>query len=500
MKEVYKVLLAFVFISTITKTIGQENVFLDRTYWKDNPSIEQIDKDITLGNDPTELNKFAFDAVSFALLEKVDNETIKYLLTKKGNDVNKKTHDGRTYIFWAIYRDNLEMMQYLLDKGAKTDIVDSHGYSLLNFGAVTGQTNTKLYDFCIANGADPLKEKNNNGANPMLLMAPFLEDDTMITYFLDKGIDLHSKDDKGNGIFNYAAKKGNKKLLDLLIKKGVAYKELNGNGGNAFIFASQGTRGTENSLDAYKYLEALGIQPNVVTKDGINPLHALAFKNKALDIFNYFIEKGVDVNQANSKGDTPFSNAVSRNDFNSISHLIKGVSNINHANKSGVTPLMKAAQRNSLEVVDLLLKNGADPMLKDVEGNSLAYYVVQSYNTKKQEEFDKKVSLLKEKGVNFTKQQADGETLWHLAIKKNDLSLLKKIAQLDVPLNTKNSEGNTALHLAAMKAQNADVLKFLLENGADKNIQTSFDETVFDLASENELLQKQNIQLDFLQE
>ncbi|WP_299609384.1 ankyrin repeat domain-containing protein [uncultured Aquimarina sp.] len=496
----YKYCTCLILVFVLTKMTAQQNVFLDRAYWKANPTIDQIDKDIANGNDPTELNRFAFDAVSWALIEKVDNTTIKYLLTKKGNDVNKKTHDGRTYIFWAIYRDNLEMMQYLLDKGARTDFIDSHGYSVLNFGAVTGQTNTKLYDFCIANGADPLKEKSNDGANPMLLVAPFLEDDTLITYFLDKGIDLHSKDDKGNGIFNYAAKKGNKKLLDLLIQKGVTYKELNDNGGNAFIFASQGTRGTENSLDVYKYLEALGIQPNVVTKDGVNPLHALAFKNKDLNIFNYFIEKGVDVNQADSKGDTPFANAVSRNDFNSISHLIKSVSNINHANKSGVTPLMKAAQRNSLEVVDLLLKNGADPILKDVEGNSLAYYVVQSYNAKKPDEFDKKISLLKEKGVNFTEQQADGETLWHLAVKKNDLSLLKKIAQLDVSLNTKNSDGNTALHLAAMKAKNTDVLKFLLENGADKNIQTSFDETVFDLASENELLQKQNIQLNFLQD
>ncbi|SEL36522.1 Ankyrin repeat [Aquimarina amphilecti] len=500
MKKVFDLMVIVVFVIFFAKTNAQENVFLDRAYWKLNPSIDQINKDIATGNDPAELNKFAFDAVSYALIEKVDNSTIKYLLGKKGNDVNKKTHDGRTYIFWAIYRDNLEMMQFLLKKGAKTDVIDSHGYSLLNFGAVTGQKNTKLYDFCIENGADVLTEKNNDGANPLLLVAPFLEDDSLITYFTGKGIDLHSQDDNGNGIFNYAAKKGNKTVLELLIKKGVVYKTLNHLDGNAFIFASQGTRNSVNNLELYKYLENIGIRPDVVTDDGINPLHAIAFKNKEQEIFNYFIEKGVDINQANKKGDTPFANAVSRNDLESVKYLITYVKDINQSNKSGITPLMTAVQRNTFDVINLLLDKGANTKVKDVEGNSLAYYVLKSYNKEKPEEFDKKIVLLQEKGVNLKEPQADGETLWHLAAKENDLTLLKKIEKLNIPLNEKNDEGNTALHLAAMKANKTNVLKFLLENGADKNIQTSFKETVFDLASENELLQKQNIELDFLQE
>ncbi|MBL4663603.1 MAG: ankyrin repeat domain-containing protein [Flavobacteriaceae bacterium] len=165
-------LVLFVFSSEV---IAQKNIFLTRDYWKVNPSIAQIEKDIEAGNNPTELNGNAFDAVVYALLEKTDNNSIKYLLTKEGNGVNKRTHDGRTYIFWAAYKDNLEMMKYLVLKGAKTDLIDSHGYSVLNFAAVTGQLNTKLYDFCIAQGSDPKNEKNNDGANALLLVAPFLK-------------------------------------------------------------------------------------------------------------------------------------------------------------------------------------------------------------------------------------------------------------------------------------------------------------------------------------
>ena len=40
---------------------------------------------------------------------------------------------------------------------------------------------------------------------------------------------------------------------------------------------------------------------------------------------------------------------------------------------------------------------------------------------------------------------------------------------------------------AAMKATDTTILKFLLDQGADKTIKTEFDETVLDLANENEL-------------
>jgi len=41
-------------------------------------------------------------------------------------------------------------------------------------------------------------------------------------------------------------------------------------------------------------------------------------------------------------------------------------------------------------------------------------------------------------------------------------------------------------------------MKYLISKGADVKIKTSFEESVYDLADENELLQKQNTQLNFL--
>ena len=38
------------------------------------------------------------------------------------------------------------MVNYFIGNGAKMDVIDDKGYSLLNFCAVTGQQNPELYE------------------------------------------------------------------------------------------------------------------------------------------------------------------------------------------------------------------------------------------------------------------------------------------------------------------------------------------------------------------
>ena len=148
------------FLIGFTPLFGQvSNVFLNRDFWKSNPSVTEIDKQISLGNDVSELNKFAFDGMSYALIEKVNDNTLKYVLKQPGNGVNKLTHDGRTYMFWAAYKGNLEMMKYLVSHGAKTDVIDSHGYTIANFAARSGIQDVNLYAFLANSGANFIEDK-----------------------------------------------------------------------------------------------------------------------------------------------------------------------------------------------------------------------------------------------------------------------------------------------------------------------------------------------------
>lgn len=492
-----KLIFAFIVLTSVLKA-QTKNEFFDRKFWKTNPNIETVEQKITEGNNPTTLNPYGFDAVVYAILEKTSNKVIKHLLSKKGNDVNKLTHDKRTYIFWAAYANNVELMKHLIAQKARMDLKDSHNFSVLTFAAATGNKNKEVYELCIKNGIDIKTDVDEHGANALLLLLPHLKDLSLLDYFISKGISISSTDNDGNGAFNYVAKNGNKKMLDILIKRGLPYKNRNKNNGNAMLLATQGSRKGYNSLSFFKYLEKLEIQANVTNKQGKTPLHNLAYGNKDIETFSYFLNKGVNVNQEDKNGNTPLINAAGRNSLEIVALLAKNTKSINHKNKKGNSALSMAIQRNSLEVVEYLINNKADVLVKDTKGNSLAYYLVKSYNTKDPKIFKNKMNILIKNGVNLKEQQQNNSSLFHIALSKNNIDLLKEINKLKIDVNAKNSEGLTVLHKAVMQAKNTKIINYLLSIHANKAITTDFGETVYDLAKENEVLTSKNVDLNFL--
>lgn len=492
--KIFSVLLV---LSCSATALAQENQFLNRDFWKSNPGIAEVEAAIAEGNDPAELNEHMFDAVSYAFLEKVNNEVIKHLIGKKGNEVDKLTHDGRTYIFWAAYRNNVEMMKWLVEKGAKANIEDAHGYSVINFAAVAGQTNPKLYDFLLANDAD-IKATTHGGANALLLVSSHTKDFDIVNYFVDKGLPFESVDNNGLGIFQYASKGGNIPLLKTLIEKGADHKIVGKNGDNALAMAAYGNRGGKNSKEVFDYLQGLGISSKVVNEDGENLLHMISWENEDKSLFNHLINAGLDVNLQDKEGRTPLMNAASYNNLEIVQLLGEHVEDINIQDKKGRSALAKAVEINKPDVITYLLEQGADIKAVDKNGNTLAYNLIQRYNANNPKPFEAKLKVLSAAGLKLDKSQHEGNTLLHLAAKENNIVLLKRLEEFGIDINAKNDEGNTALHLAAMSTDDGSILTYLIDQGADKTAKTEFEETVYDLAKENELLKQQQIELDFL--
>ena len=468
------------------------NIFHDRNFWKTNPSIALIEQQILEGNDVAALNKNAFDGLVYAILENTDIHTVKYLLSKEGNAVNKKTHDGRTYIFWAAYKNNLALIKYLVSRNAKTDLVDSHGYTVLNFAASAGQTNIKMYDYLLKMSANIKTDTNHKGANVLLLVAPYLENYRLVTYLLSKGASLKDTDTAGNGLFEYASKGGNITFLTTLIKKGIATGE------NAMLFASQGLRRKKNTLTTYKFLESVGVKPNVIDASGKNPLHAIAYNSKDLETYRYFISKGVNPNLQDHEGNSPYMNAANSNILEVVSFLSKTLKDVNLKDANGRTALAKAIQRNTIDVVQFLLEENADITSVDAKGNTLSYYLMQTFNANKPSTFEEKLTTLQQHGLVVNRLQQKGNTLLHLATEEDDLALIKRLRAFNIDVNKQNEEGFSALQMAAMTSKNVAVLTYLISIGANKNIKTAFNETLYDLASENELLKKNNFDIHFL--
>lgn len=485
--------LQLVFVFTLLVNILQaqvKNIFLDKKFWETNPTVAIIDKKIEENNNITQLNLNGFDPVTYAILAETPNTIIKYLLSKKGNGVNKLTHDKRTYIFWAAYKGNIELVKYLIDNKARLDLKDSHNFSPLTFAANAGLKNKEIYDLLIKNGIDIKSDLDENKANALLLLIPHLKDFTLIDYFTSKGLSINSIDKDGNGVFNYAAKKGNKTMLQLLIKKDISYKNLNKNGGNAMLLATKGSRNGYNSLTFFNYLESLDINPKISTKNGKNPLHNLAYGNKDVNVFNYFISKGNKINQIDKNKNTPLLNASGKNSLEIIQLLASNTKNINHVNKDGKSALTNAL-RNTPKVIKFLLEKGADVSIIDTKGNNLGYYLFKTFNSKN--EFKEKLELLKTKELDVKKPQKNGNTLYHLAVEKQSIAMLGFIEDYKIDINTKNKKGLTALQEAVLVAKNDKIIKYLIAEGASKNVKTDFNETLYDLAKENEALKNTDI-------
>lgn len=484
-----KLFVTLLLLSSFLK--AQDNSLLKGDFWKSNPTIELVKAEITKGNNPSQANGGNHDVVSMAINNGADIETIKFLIDQPGNSVTKNTHDGRQYIHWAANKGNVELVNYLIKKGSDLNRTDDKGATPLAFAASNGQTNPEVYNAFFAAGINP-KQKYSNGETILLTAIGNDKDLKLTEYLTTKGLSLKDVDTAGRTAFDYAAKNGNIDLLKSLATKGA--KPTNA----ALIFASKGTRFASTNLDTYKYLiEEVKLSPTAKGENGETVLHNIINKKDQKDIVNYFIDKGVDVNTVDKDGNNVLMIAAGSNNLDAVKQIIAKTKDINTVNAKGETALFTAVQKGSPDVVSFLIEKGAKTNLKAKDGN-LGVYLVHSYKKENANEFSEKLAILTKNGLNISAPQADGSTLYHAAVAKNDLNLLKSLASLNIDVNAQNEDNMTALHRAALIAKDDTILKYLLSIGAKKDLKTEFDETAYDLASENETLKENKISIDFL--
>jgi len=137
-------------------------------------------------------------------------------------------------------------------------------------------------------------------------------------------------------------------------------------------------RGDSALLDAAK-LGNLGRVQKLLTPVNINcrdsqgrnstPLHLAAGYNN-LEVAEFLLENGADVNAQDKGGLIPLHNASSYGHLDIAALLIKFKTVVNATDKWGFTPLHEAAQKGRTQLCALLLAHGADPVLKNQEGQT----------------------------------------------------------------------------------------------------------------------------------
>lgn len=117
---------------------------------------------------------------------------------------------------------------------------------------------------------------------------------------------------------------------------------------------------------------------NTQNDDGNNALH-LAVLNRNAAIVKSVAKSGIECNVRNKNGYAPLHLAVLASDEEIASILLKDAgADINVTDNTGATPLILAAKNNLVEMVDFLLKKGADARKTDNNGKNYKFYMPAS--------------------------------------------------------------------------------------------------------------------------
>ncbi len=173
------------------------------------------------------------------------------------------------------------------------------------------------------------------------------------------------------------------------------------------------------------------------------------------------VNAGIDVNGIGSEGFTPLMMAASENEAEIIEYLLKKGADVNQTH-NGWTALMEAADEGSLSSMKLLLKAGADVNYYWRQNNPTAISMAAS------EGHLDCLKLLLEHGADINGIGKSMPPL-HMAAEEDKRHIIDYLISKKVNIDKKDAGGHTALMHAASEGQEYIVEK-LIKAGADTSI------------------------------
>jgi ankyrin repeat protein len=360
-------------------------------------------------------------------VQRQNKQAVQALLAKKA-DVNATQADGATALHWAAYASDAETTAQLIRAGANVNVRNNYGVSPLAVAAKNGNAN--IVGQLMKAGADPNDPLNYVNASETPLM--------------------------------HAARAGGVEAVNIMLLAGARVNAPEGwNGQSALHWAAAEGQGA--------VVEAL-------------------------------IAGGADIRQRSHAGSTPFMFAVRKGDMRTVKAFLAAGSNVNEKRQDFATPLLVAIINGHEDLVDLLLEKGADP---NVEGGSTDLSVQGSKArpiriTLKTPSYRDQLKEVGTEGGNGGNnswgrplQAAIHAANWHISdefvsINIDRLRVIKSLIKHGAEVNARNTDmeprwsgaryrrrqvGLTPF-LAAARQADIEVMRLLLENGADPKLNT----------------------------
>ena len=292
-----------------------------------------------------------------------DREAVRAALARKA-DVNAVQVDGTTALHWAVERDDVELTELLLTAGARVSARTREGVTPLQLAAINGSG--RLIGRLIRSGADPNAPLTPSGDTALMLAARTGKTDA-VRLLIESRADVNAKENwGGTTALMWAVAERHTEAARLLIAAGADV-----NARSHYVAAANG-RGFEGRTPSAQRTEE---KAEEFASGWLTPL-MFASRDGSLELCRILVGAGADVNAVAGDGKTALALAVFNGNYDVASFLVESKADVNKADAQRFTPLFWAVDRRNMEtapnfpwmvtidpmpLIRMLLDAGANP-------------------------------------------------------------------------------------------------------------------------------------------
>lgn len=410
----------------------------------------------------SQINLLEGDAQGLTLMHKMAAKNkivaIEWLATK-GAPLSFEDNSGETPLMLAAKSGYIEAIKLLIKLGAEPEYKNKHGRIAIQEAVRSGQIHSYL---ALKEHTKNLNHIDSEGRN-ILFDAVLSNNDKMVKeVLLNEDIDRTILDNEGSNIFSLQPGYSNQNIISELIKGGVDPLLKDGNGRNFLFHMLKGS--LSNSEIFYDLIED-GADINITDNNGnsilIEAVRILIedseYKEKMEDISKFIhiiCDEGIDTKIANKNGESALMLAIKQDDIDIIKILLNSGVDTDVLDNNKDTPLSLIAikGRKYLEIINLLLDYGANPNIKDINGQTIIEKLIEA-----------ELHITNGKKIpTKLKRKLDLEEGLYYSV------LQEVVVKADVNLKQLNSLNEPYFYEAAMSG-NVDLVRLLVHYGADIN-------------------------------
>jgi ankyrin repeat protein len=270
------------------------------------------------------------------------------LLLDNRYSINDSSGCGLAPIFTAVYNDNLDAVNFLIDNGANVNITYNM-WTPLHFAAFHGCHEIAL--LLIKKGLD-INAAGPRGWTPLILASNLGHCEFVKLLLSYKHLKIEETNDHGFTAILLAIEKGYTDIVKLLINRANVFK-------CSKPVSLLDTAASQGNLEITTLLLKKGKSINNFNDKGVNALHS-AIHGRYFKIVNLLLDWGVNINGPDTYFFSPLHRAVSNEDVKAIDLLLKRGANINMSSNSTYTPFYMATTSGKTNMMKLLIEKGAD--------------------------------------------------------------------------------------------------------------------------------------------